>query len=120
MVDEQPPLSPPPSSASSPLSPRVTAISGVAVVATPQHTISSQLKAQVDKVLAPLDEDRSVQTVILGIATEKGVNLAVASRVGDGPNPWEIGAWIGKSGWEQPLREGWEGGVAIRKVVRRR
>ena len=51
-------------------------------------------------------------TAAVDVQTRTGVNLVIASRSANGK--LTAGMWIGKSGWDQPLKDGWEGGVSLR------
>ena len=73
----------------------------------PAGPIASMLKQQVHAALAEIPEGK--QGALVGIATEHGVNLAVAHRSKDGR--WVTAAWIGKD-WQGPIR----GGVEVRAV----
>lgn len=55
--------------------------------------------------------DPGVTTAVLNIHNRRGVNLAIASRIGE---HLRVVTWVGKSGWDQPLKEGWEGAVSLR------
>lgn len=72
--------------------------------------ISASLKAHVAAVLAEVPPDK--HTALVAVATDRGVNLALAVRRPIGPAEMEIAAWIGKSGWDQPLT----GGVSLKAV----
>ena len=80
---------------------------GPGVVVTPATQIGDGIQLAVANVLAGLPPD--AHGAIVGIATREGLNLAFAYRVGKG---FEVGAWVGKSGWTQPLGAG----VTLRKV----
>lgn len=71
----------------------------------PPGPIASMLKAQVHAALAEIPEGK--QGALVAVATESGVNLVVAHRVGE---KFRVAAWIGKSGWDKPIN----GGVEIR------
>jgi hypothetical protein len=53
--------------------------------------IASSLKSRVHQALAEIPDGK--QGAIVGIATEKGVNLVVAHRAND---RWMVASWIGK------------------------
>ena len=86
-------------------------IAGVATVPGPMvpTTISASIRSSVAAVLGDLPKD--AKGAIVGVATEKGMNLAVAYKLDSG---WSVGAWVGKSGWKQPVA----GGVVVQKVFR--
>lgn len=90
--------------------PPVTPLPGVATVFDVRNNISDDLQRQVQLELEKAPPGAT--TVALNIETQKGVNLAIASRSRDGH--WTTGLWIGKSGWDQPVKDGWAGGVSIR------
>ena len=77
------------------------------VVIAPPHMISDSTKSAVATVLAAIPPDK--RGAIIGIATGAGMNVAVAVKVGD---HFQVEAWIGKSGWDQPL----DRGVAVQAV----
>lgn len=88
----------------------VTPLPGVATVFDVRNTIGADLQRQ---VALELDKAQPGSTMVaLNIQTTKGINLVVASRSKDGH--WTTGLWIGKSGWDTPVKKGWEGGVSIR------
>lgn len=72
---------------------------GVAVV--PESLISDALKAQVALVLAEVPADKT--GAIVGIKTARGGNLAFAYRIN---GVLQVAAWVGKSGWDQPIDRG--------------
>ena len=84
---------------------------GVATVPTRDvpTTIAASIRSSVAAVLGDLPAD--ARGAIVGVATEKGMNLAVAYKLDSG---WSVGAWVGKSGWKQPVA----GGVVVQKVFR--
>lgn len=92
-----------------PLFPRVDALPGVATVFDTRSTISLDLDREVQRVLDGLDP--GVTTAALNIHTQRGVNLMVASRIGE---RLTASLWVGKSGWDLPVREGWAGAVSLR------
>lgn len=87
----------------------VTPVQGVATVWDVPNTISADLQRQVQLELDKLNAGQS--TALLNVDTHKGVNLVVASKIGD---RLVATAWIGKSGWDRPMTEGWEGAVSVR------
>lgn len=82
---------------------------GVSTVFDTGNTIAADLQRQVALELERLDVGQS--TALLNVHTQQGVNLVVASRIND---KLTATAWIGKSGWDRPVREGWEGAVSLR------
>jgi hypothetical protein len=71
--------------------------------------LSEDLQRQVQIELDKLAAGQS--TAVLNVHTQKGVNLVVASRIN---SRMTATLWVGKSGWDQPVREGWEGAVSLR------
>jgi hypothetical protein len=67
--------------------------------------IASSIKSAVHDALRLIPPDKN--GALVAVATENGVNLAVAHRSGSGN--FEVAAWIGKS-WGEAL----SGGAAIR------
>lgn len=57
--------------------------------------------------LIPADKNAA----LVAVATEKGGNLVLAARTDDGTV--QAQAWIGKSGWNGPIRKGLEVGAQI-------
>lgn len=92
-----------------PLFPRAAPLPGVATVHDVRNTISLDLERQVQTVLDGLDE--GVTTAALNVHTQRGVNIVVASRIGE---RLTASLWVGKSGWDLPVREGWAGAVSLR------
>jgi hypothetical protein len=80
---------------------------GPGVVVAPVGLISDALQLAVANVLATVPPDKRLAFV--AVATERGVNLAVAYRAG--PH-MVVAAWLGKSGWDKPLGRG----VALQAV----
>lgn len=76
------------------------------VVIAPARVISDSIKAAVDRTLGELPP--GTHGAIVGIATDKGVNLAIAHRSDHG---WEVAAYIGKT-WTGPI----EGGAFVKKT----
>ena len=89
--------------------PAAQPVPGVATVFDTKNIISADLERQVRLELDKLDVGQS--TALLNVHTQKGVNLVVASRIND---KLTATAWIGKSGWDQPIAQGWEGAVSVR------
>ena len=85
------------------------ALPGVATVFDIRNTISADLERQVQLELDKLDAGQT--TVALNVHTQRGINVVIASRVND---KLTATLWIGKSGWDQPVTEGWEGNVSVR------
>lgn len=82
------------------------------VVVQPRTTllISDQLERAVQQELdkaAP-----GTTTAALEVHTQRGVNLVIAAKNADGKLTAAL--WIGKSGWNEPLTEGWAAGVKLR------
>ena len=84
-------------------------LGGVVTVPQPEIQIADQIHRQVAAILGTLPED--ARGAIVGVGTAKGVNLAIAYKLDSG---WRVGAYIGKSGWDQPI----DGGVVVQKVFR--
>ena len=85
------------------------ALPGVATVALPKYQISGDLQRQVQLELDKLDP--GTHTAVLNIHSKTGVNLVLASKVNE---HLTATMWLGKSGWDSPIREGWEGAVSLR------
>lgn len=88
----------------------VQSVPGVATVFDVKNVIGADLQRQVQLELEKAPPGAT--TVALNIETQKGVNLAIASRSKNGH--WTTALWVGKSGWDQPVKDGWAGGVSIR------
>lgn len=82
---------------------------GVAVLPLPRHTIGADLDRQVSLLLDTLEP--GVTTAVLNVHTQTGVNLVVASKINE---RLTATMYIGKSGWDRPMKEGWEGAVSVR------
>lgn len=87
----------------------IAPLGGVAVVTQPTISIAASIHSAVAKTLGELPED--AKGAIVGVATEKGMNIAVAYKLEKG---WSVAAYIGKSGWDRPI----EGGVVVQKIIR--
>lgn len=87
----------------------VQTMPGVATVWDVQNTIGADLQRQVQLELDKLAPGTS--TAALNINTQKGVNIVVASKIND---KLTATMWIGRSGWDRPVNEGWEGDVTVR------
>ena len=88
----------------------VTALPGVATVTFPQHVISDSLErvvqAEFDKV------EPGTVAAALNVHTKRGVNVVFGARSENGKMSAVM--WVGKSGWDEPIKEGWEAGVSLR------
>lgn len=73
---------------------------------TPPSGLLTSIRAELDKSLAALPTNAT--GALVGVATERGVNAAIVTRLGTG---WDVAAWIGKS-WGEPI----SGGATVRKV----
>lgn len=85
----------------------VEPLNGVATV--PQHTIGEDLDRQVKLMLDGMAP--GTHSAVLNVNTKKGVNLVFASKVND---KLTATLWVGKSGWDLPVNQGWEGDVSVR------
>lgn len=88
----------------------VQPLPGVATVWDTKSTISSELdrlvQAEFDKV------EPGAVAASLNVHTRRGVNLVIGARSESGRMSAVL--WVGKSGWNEPIREGWESGVSLR------
>ena len=80
------------------------------VALAPPSAISLDLERQVQAVLDTMPADTT--TAALDIHTKRGVNLVIASKSANGKLTASM--WVGKSGWDQPINEGWAAGVQVR------
>lgn len=80
---------------------------GVAYTLGPPPGVAASITKAVQDAIAQVPADRS--GAILGVATERGMNLVIAQRVN---SHLQVTAWVGKSGWDQPTT----GGAAVRVV----
>lgn len=87
----------------------VQSLPGVATLSLPQHNISADLDRLVQAELDKLDP--GVTTAALNLHTKTGVNIIVASRINQ---KLTATLWIGKSGWSEPINEGWAGSLSVR------
>jgi len=87
-----------------------TPLPGVATVFDVKHTISADLERQV--LLEMEKAPPGATTLAFNIHTRTGINLAIVNRSTGGHVSTAL--WIGKSGWDQPIKEGWAGGVSLR------
>lgn len=69
---------------------------------TPTTPISQQIQDQVARVLGTIPPGKSTIAAVT-VATGSGFNLAFAHKVDD---QWKVAAWVGKSGWDQPISGG--------------
>lgn len=74
---------------------------GPGVVFTPPHLIADSIKAEVGRLLGTVPEDKHF--VVVTVVTTTGANAAIAYRI---DNRLQVGAWIGKSGWDRPVAGG--------------
>ena len=88
---------------------KVVPFGGVVTVAQPDVMIANSIRKAVADVLGTLPPD--AKGALVGVATDKGMNLAVAYKLDSG---WSVGAYIGKAGWDRPI----EGGVLVQKVFK--
>lgn len=61
------------------------------VIETPPDRIRAAIRLKVEEALAEIPKDKS--GAIVAVATQDGVNLAVAHK---GPMGWTVAAWVGK------------------------
>lgn len=87
----------------------IAPLKGVTIVHQPEVSIAASIQNAVKKTLGDLPAD--AKGAIVGVATTKGLNIAVAYKLEKG---WDVAAWVGKSGWDQPL----EGGVVVQKIIK--
>lgn len=85
---------------------------GVVYSLPPPAGISASLEAAVARAVAAIPPDRT--GALIGVATQRGMNLVVAAR--DASGDLRAQAWIGKSGWDTPLTQGWEWGVQVMRT----
>lgn len=87
----------------------VQPLPGVATVWDTRSVISADLERQVQLELDKLAPGTT--SAALNVHTRRGVNIVFASRINE---KLTATMWVGKSGWDQPLKEGWEGAVTLR------
>ena len=78
------------------------------VVTVPARDVHIDIQAEVAKSLKDVPDGKTM--AILSLQTHAGGNLAVAHRFN---KHWGVVAWVGKSGWDQPLKRSAAGGVSI-------
>lgn len=83
------------------------------VVVVPTIAIADSIQRHVAAVLGQLPAD--AKGAFVAIPTLKGINLAVAYKADNG---WQVAGWIGKSGWDQPILAGLDGGLVVQKFWR--
>lgn len=86
------------------------------VVVVPPDVVHIDIHDQVSKFLKTEVKDGQTMAM-LALETQRGVNFAVAHKahVADGffEGDWVVESWIGKSGWDGPLKKGLNGGVQV-------
>lgn len=82
---------------------------GVVYTTAPPPGLSASIEAAVARAIAAIPADKSV--ALIGVATEKGANLVIAGRTAGGALSGQV--WVGKSGWDRPIREGIEVGAQV-------
>jgi hypothetical protein len=86
------------------------------VVVAPPETVHFDIHDQVMKSLRR-DVEPGHTMAMVSIQTDRGVNLAIAhkEKLANGffAGDWVVEGWIGKSGWDQPLKQGWASGVQV-------
>jgi hypothetical protein len=75
----------------------------------PPAGLSDSIARAVQQAIDAIPPDK--HGALVGIVTERGTNLVVVGRSSSGAV--QAQAWIGKSGWDTPIREGWEAGGQI-------
>jgi len=78
------------------------------VVTVPQSSVHLDIQRQVTQFLQGVQPGTTM--AVLNLHSKSGVNLAVAHKFGD---HWDTALWIGKSGWDTPLKDSVEGGVTL-------
>lgn len=82
---------------------------GVVHSLTPPAGLSESIAKAVADAVAAIPAGKN--GALIGVVTERGTNLVLAGRSQDGAI--QAQAWIGKSGWDTPIREGWEYGAQL-------
>ena len=86
------------------------------VVLTPPERVHIDIHDQVTKFLKQEVADGQTMAMV-GIQTDRGINFAIAhkERVTEGffEGDWVVESWIGKSGWDKGLKDGWAGGLQV-------
>lgn len=82
---------------------------GVVYSLTPPAGLSESISRAVSQAIAAIPPDK--HGALVGVVTERGTNLVLVGRSTGGS--LQAQAWVGKSGWDTPVREGWEVGAQV-------
>lgn len=85
---------------------------GVVYSLSPPSGLSDSIAKAVAQAVAAIPPDKT--GALIGVVTERGTNLVLVGRSAGGAV--QAQAWVGKSGWDTPIREGWEFGAQIAAV----
>jgi hypothetical protein len=82
---------------------------GVVTLPGDSPMVAPAIRESVDRFLGTLEADTT--SLMLELETEAGGNLAIAHRSESG----RLGVvlWVGKSGWDKPLKQSASGGVKV-------
>lgn len=85
---------------------------GVAYTIGPPSDLHASIATAVQRAIDAIPPDKHVAGIL--VATEAGANLVIAGRSSSGA--LQAQAWVGKSGWDGPLREGLSVGAQVAVV----
>lgn len=83
-------------------------VSFAGVVTVPVDVVHFDIQEQVQKMLATVEPGTTM--AVLRLHTHAGANLAIAHRF---ENDLRVSLWVGKSGWDQPLKRSGAGGIEL-------
>lgn len=75
---------------------------GVAYTLGPPSDLHASIAGAVQRAIDAIPPDKHAAGIL--VATEKGANLVIAGRSSSGV--LQAQAWVGKTGWDRPIREG--------------
>lgn len=78
------------------------------VVTVPLSSIHESIQRSVDESLKHVEPGTTM--AVLSLHTQTGINLAIAHKFND---HFKVVTWIGKSGWDKPLKKDGAGGVSF-------
>jgi hypothetical protein len=75
----------------------------------PPKGLSASIAEAVARAMVTIPPDKTF--ALMAVATEKGGNLVIAAKSPGGR--FQVQAWVGKSGWTGPIKQGVEIGAQV-------
>lgn len=82
---------------------------GVVYTVDPPRGLSASIADAVARAMVTIPPDKTF--ALMAVATEQGGNLVLATKSTSGR--FQVQAWVGKSGWTGPVKQGLEIGAQV-------